>query len=370
MPARPPYFAFYPEDFAGDELVEAMSTTAVGAYILLLCKAWKSEPVGSLPDDDKVLAKLARVTPKVWEKIKHEVRSVFIVGLDKRLYQKRLVSEHKKAMELIERKSRGGEKGASARWKENNVGNQVLRSDGSPIGTPNGTPIGTPNAEPMPTQCGVNATKIEIQNHCPTDNDDPPSGGSGKPTKKDVAPRKESSGFHHECIREFGRQWELRYKKKYKFAKGRDGEAMKQIIEYMEANGGKEMPVFSKAVESYLECSDRFFIENTHPIYVMNNEVHRWFVKAEIKMKPTASLDERVRESSRRLEASLTTRAGRIEIPKRNDTLPEQGTTNERVDDLSLFSSIEKRAVGEVSDRLHDAGAGDSGRDSPTTVEG
>ena len=43
----PPYFPFYPDDFASDGKVEAMTTEEVGAYTLLLCKAWREDPPGA-----------------------------------------------------------------------------------------------------------------------------------------------------------------------------------------------------------------------------------------------------------------------------------------------------------------------------------
>ena len=62
----PPYFPFYPDDFACDGKVEAMTTEEVGAYTLLLCKAWREDPPGSIPDDDRVRARWTRLTPDRW----------------------------------------------------------------------------------------------------------------------------------------------------------------------------------------------------------------------------------------------------------------------------------------------------------------
>ena len=111
--AKPPYFPFYPKDFAADAVVELMSTPAVGAYILLMCKAWHSDPPASLPDDDRVLARFARMTPDDWLVVRSEVLPAFAVGSDGRLHQKRLRSEYDK----FAAKSKSARDSANRRWE-------------------------------------------------------------------------------------------------------------------------------------------------------------------------------------------------------------------------------------------------------------
>lgn len=114
---RPPFFAFYPADFANDFHVEAMSTLQVGAYLLLLCKAWQAEPPASLPNDDQVLARFARVTPEVWAEIKPGVLAPFRLGTDGRLHSKRLRQEYDTALGKMRVRSASGKLGSSSRWK-------------------------------------------------------------------------------------------------------------------------------------------------------------------------------------------------------------------------------------------------------------
>ena len=122
---RPPYFAFYPADFANDINVEAMSPLQVGAYMLLLCKAWQADPPASLPNDDQILARLARVDPAVWAEIKAGVLVAFRVHADGRLHSKRLRKEYDAALSRIKDRSQLGKKGAAARWagRSDAVGN-------------------------------------------------------------------------------------------------------------------------------------------------------------------------------------------------------------------------------------------------------
>lgn len=110
---KPPYFPFYVKDFSADSVVEAMSTLEIGSYTLLLCKAWHEEPPGSLPNNDTVLARWARLDPTTWQDCKPGVLAAFKLGTDNRWHQKRMRTEFSKMMTLIQKRSEAGKKGAA-----------------------------------------------------------------------------------------------------------------------------------------------------------------------------------------------------------------------------------------------------------------
>lgn len=136
---KPPYFPLYVQDFSSDGKVEAMTTTQVGAYTLLLCKSWHEDPPGTIPSDDRTLARWTRLTADEWTDCKPGVLAAFTLGTDNRYHQKRLRQEYQKLMELYKKKSTGGKEGAKKRWESHK--------------TPNGSAIGHPMGHPMPTQC-------------------------------------------------------------------------------------------------------------------------------------------------------------------------------------------------------------------------
>lgn len=109
--AKPPYFPFYVNDFISDPYVELMSTTAVGAYILLLCRSWHLDPPASLPDDDRQLARWARLTADEWTEVRPEVLLAFTLGSDSRLHQKRLRQEYERFIARSRSASKNGKKG-------------------------------------------------------------------------------------------------------------------------------------------------------------------------------------------------------------------------------------------------------------------
>jgi len=136
VPGKPPYFPFFPADFASDGVVESMPTEGVGAYILLLCKAWSQSPAGTIPDDDDVLARWARLTPQRWAELRPAVLAAFVRGKDGRFHQKRMKAEYAKLMKLLQSRSHGGRKTAAKRWSDSagsSPTDQPLLSDSSAI---------------------------------------------------------------------------------------------------------------------------------------------------------------------------------------------------------------------------------------------
>ena len=69
----PPYMRLYIADYLGD--TTHLSTEEHGAYLLLLMSAWRSG--GRLPLDDVMLAKLVKLPPRSWAKIKPNVMAFF-----------------------------------------------------------------------------------------------------------------------------------------------------------------------------------------------------------------------------------------------------------------------------------------------------
>jgi uncharacterized protein YdaU (DUF1376 family) len=108
-------FVFYPRDFSSDAKVELMTTEGVGAYVLLLCKAWFEEPPGSLPDDDRALAVWARMSLEGFRAAKPSILAPFELKPDGRWHQKRMQSEYRKFAQIRAKRSKAAQK----RWGPN-----------------------------------------------------------------------------------------------------------------------------------------------------------------------------------------------------------------------------------------------------------
>lgn len=110
---RPDYGDFYWDKFASDGLVEAMTTEEVGAYMLLLCKAWRETPPATLPDDDRLLRAWTRTTPERWAELKPGVLAPFTL-VNGRWAQRKLRETYDRAAQRLRSYQNRGRLGGSA----------------------------------------------------------------------------------------------------------------------------------------------------------------------------------------------------------------------------------------------------------------
>ncbi len=83
-----PFFQFYPDNFEGSNPVKMMGLAGAGAYMFLLCAAWKEDDCG-LPPDDESLAALSRAGAE-WGKHREKILRCF-KEVDGRLYNPKLL---------------------------------------------------------------------------------------------------------------------------------------------------------------------------------------------------------------------------------------------------------------------------------------
>jgi len=91
-----PAFQFYPADYLADPNVDMMTLEQQGAYVRLLCHAWRATTVGRLLNDRSTLFALARMTPEQWDQNSEAILRAFRVDDDGYITQKRLVKEWEK----------------------------------------------------------------------------------------------------------------------------------------------------------------------------------------------------------------------------------------------------------------------------------
>lgn len=90
-----------------------LTAQETGAYLMLLMVAWRF-PDCRLPDDDALLARSARVSPRVWAKIKPTVMSFWTLE-DNFWHQKRLVKERLWCTERASLSRTNGKRSATLR---------------------------------------------------------------------------------------------------------------------------------------------------------------------------------------------------------------------------------------------------------------
>lgn len=114
---RLPYLPLWVDDFLGSNAVAGMTTEEIGAYLMLLMRAWKGEPAATVPGDDQTLARWAGLTPDRWAKVKASVLGPWIDAGNGRLVQPRLKREWDRVQDASMKKQASGRAGAEKRWQ-------------------------------------------------------------------------------------------------------------------------------------------------------------------------------------------------------------------------------------------------------------
>jgi uncharacterized protein YdaU (DUF1376 family) len=108
------WFPFYPNDYLSDEKVIVMNRSQRGSYTNLLCIAWNRNPIGTLPNDDVLLAAWAQCSLVEWSEDKVLVMNAFELIGDV-WHQKRMVMVGVQQAESHKSRVEGGRKGGLSR---------------------------------------------------------------------------------------------------------------------------------------------------------------------------------------------------------------------------------------------------------------
>lgn len=130
--------------YVGDYLAATtrLTTEQHGAYVLLLLDYWKNGPP---PNNDIVLAQIARLSPSAWRKAKTALIGFFDI-VENQLIQKRVERERKRAANVTEERSKAGKEGAAKRW------GSAKQNDGKTIANANGLPKANGQQNDRPSQ--------------------------------------------------------------------------------------------------------------------------------------------------------------------------------------------------------------------------
>lgn len=106
------WMPLYVGDYLGD--TQRLTTEQHGAYLLLILDYWRTGPA---PDDDAVLAQIARLDARGWKRTRPILARMFdIEGGEWR--HKRIERELEAAKANAERRSKSAKKAADARWSQ------------------------------------------------------------------------------------------------------------------------------------------------------------------------------------------------------------------------------------------------------------
>lgn len=129
--------------YVGDYLSATgrLTTEQHGAYLLILLDYWKNGPP---PNDDAVLAQIARMSPAAWRKSK-AILLGFFEERDGVLIQNRVERERGRTTEITEERSKAGKIGAAKRWQNHTPKNGKRMANAIDLPMANGKQIDAPS---------------------------------------------------------------------------------------------------------------------------------------------------------------------------------------------------------------------------------
>jgi uncharacterized protein YdaU (DUF1376 family) len=140
-----PALPLWTDAYLGD--TTHLTTIEHGAYLLLLMSMWRTKDA-TLPNDDKLLARYARLTPGQWARIKPVLMPFFRVANDW-ITQGRLSDEHN----FVRQRRLKASNSINARWLKNKeTADTSVSSENYERNTPTPTPIPieSPNGDSPP----------------------------------------------------------------------------------------------------------------------------------------------------------------------------------------------------------------------------
>lgn len=148
-----PYFPVFVDDVLAD--VSDFDDAESGAYLLLMLGCWKEG--GTLPADQKRLARRAKTEPSRWGAVWAVIGRYFVSDGD-RISHPRVTAERARALDMQEARRRGAEKTNAQRGAQRalsdtpsarSTGRSEGRSEGrSRVGIPSPSPSPSPSVDP------------------------------------------------------------------------------------------------------------------------------------------------------------------------------------------------------------------------------
>lgn len=108
--AERPFMQFYGSDFVGDTL--HLSAEQIGAYMLLLIAMWNAR--GQLPNDDRKLARISRLSLHKWRHVWPDIAPMFSVS-DDEISHKRVKKEVERLDTFSQKARENGKRGGEAK---------------------------------------------------------------------------------------------------------------------------------------------------------------------------------------------------------------------------------------------------------------
>lgn len=211
---KPPAFQFYADDFIGG--TTTMTTTEVGAYIMLLCHQWSA---GEIPNDERRLFAITRTNNEAPNEaaVRYVVAEKFSVCEDGKLRNLRMESVRAINKEFKKKSSDGGKASAAKRCGDSEWGKRMAAQRSG--NEANNEPSNEANNEAATNSPSPSPSPIII-----TASDSPTLEKKVRKEKKPTDPRFQS------FVASFAETYEDLTGSKYAMTGGRDGKQLQMLL--------------------------------------------------------------------------------------------------------------------------------------------
>lgn len=247
-------FMLNTERLLASELIAIGSGDEIRAALILWARSWKQLPAASLPDDDRVLAGFAMVSPAKWKRIRSGALHGFTPCSDGRLYHRVLAKEALSAWERkrVYTEKRNKDADRLKRWRE--------RSGNEPE-TPAETRYETRFVAEIQGQ-GQGQGQVERKEPPPPSGVAPQTNGRAKPTVpaslfEDGDPEDPDPGKRVKSLDSLTVDDELRAWAKTEFPNSDPDRALGAFRDYCKAKGRKYKD-YRAALRNWIRTEDRF----------------------------------------------------------------------------------------------------------------
>lgn len=247
-----PFIKFFPRDWLGDDRLRLCSVAARGLWMDMLCLMHSAHRRGYLQTATEAplpLDQLARCSGCSSEEVSRLISELLSAGVcdcteDGMIRSRRMMREESKREKCSEAGKKGG-------------GNPAMRN-GTLKGHPKGGNKGPPKRNSNPSDAQMLSSSSTTH-----------------------------SSNHREAIGVFCKLWEEVYRERYPFVGGKDGDAIKWILEQID----QDVDRFRGIVGRYLADREVFIVNSRHSLGLLRSQLPKWLTGPPPKVAHKAVLD-------------------------------------------------------------------------------
>lgn len=254
------WMPWYIDKYLGD--TTNLTTEQHGAYCLLLMSMWKKQ--GLLPNDDKQLAPIAKLSLGKWRSYRPVLIQFFRVSEDGRfISQKRVSKELTRALAISDERSKAGKEGAARKRVIQEERSAFELANGIATAVANASANAKQNATPIPKTPSLRSGSEAIASVAVTAAPSPPK---RRKAKAEVDPEPPTNAT-----------WEAyseAYRRRYRIAPLRNGKVNKLLLNFLGLVPAEHGPAIAAF---YVGHQQNLYVNAKHAVELLFRDAERLY---------------------------------------------------------------------------------------------